>query len=162
MFALSQCGEATADAAHEDILIAVLIGENTGSGDTLDIRQARLIRILIQVPDDFPETDEIVIVQERGAVSAVFSNQFFKGIPRNIFLKKDSERATGESNFPDSAAALDIVPYMEFVVIGIGETCVESFLCHFICVSHFNTLPFEIDAKKRTSQHREVRLKAKL
>lgn len=60
------------------------------------------------------------------------------------------------------AADADIVPYLEFVVIDIGETCVEAFLCHFICVSHFNTLLFEIDAKKRTPQHREVRLKAKL
>ena len=38
VFALSQCGGATVDAAHEDILIAVLVGENAaGHGDALNI-----------------------------------------------------------------------------------------------------------------------------
>ena len=38
VFALSQCGGATVDATHEDILIAVLIGENAaGRGDALNI-----------------------------------------------------------------------------------------------------------------------------
>lgn len=85
MFALSQRGEATADAAHEDILIAVLIGENAaGRGDALNIGQARLVRVLTQVPDNLPKADEVVIVQERRAISTVFSHQFLKGIPRNF------------------------------------------------------------------------------
>ena len=73
VFALSQRGEATADAAHEDILIAVLIGENAaGRGDALNIGQARLVRVLTQVPDNLPKADEVVIVQERRAISTVF------------------------------------------------------------------------------------------
>ena len=150
VFALSQCGGATVDAAHEDILIAVLVGENAaGRGDALNIGQARLVRVLTQVPDNLPKADEGVIVQERGAVTAVLPNQFFKGIPRNFICNEDAECATGKNDFSNMTADTDIVPYMEFVVIGIGETCVEAFLCHFICVSHFNTLLFRNWCKQK-------------
>lgn len=95
VFALSQCGGATVDAAHEDILIAVLVGENAaGRGDALNIGQARLVRVLTQVPYNLPKADEGVIVQERGAVTAVFPNQFFKGIPRNFICNEDAESST--------------------------------------------------------------------
>ena len=100
VFALSQCGGATVDAAHEDILIAVLVGENAaGRGDALNIGQARLVRVLTQVPDNLPKADEGVIVQERGAVTAVLPNQFFKGIPRNFICNEDAECATGKNDF---------------------------------------------------------------
>lgn len=75
---------------------------------------------------------EVVIIQERGAVSAVFTNQFFKGIPRDFIHNKDAECATGENNFSNISAESDIVTHMKFVAVGIGEACVEAFLCHFI------------------------------
>ena len=104
VFALSQCGGATVDAAHEDILIAVLVGENaSGRGDALNIGQARLVRVLTQVPDNLPKADEGVIVQERGAVTAVFPNQFFKGIPRNFICNEDAKCASGPPNIGKSA-----------------------------------------------------------
>ena len=47
VFALSQCGGATVDAAHEDILIAVLVGENAaGHGDALNIVLCLLLHIV--------------------------------------------------------------------------------------------------------------------
>ena len=123
VFTLSQCGGATVDAAHEDILIAVLVGENAaGRGDALNIGQARLVRVLTQVPDNLPKADEGVIVQERGAVTAVFPNQFFKGIPRNFICNEDAKCATGKNDFSNVAADTDIVTHMKLVVIGIDET----------------------------------------
>ena len=117
VFALSQCGGATVDAAHEDILIAVLVGENAaGHGDALNIGQAWLVRVLTQVPYNLPKADEGVIVQERGAVTAVFPNQFFKGIPRNFICNEDAECATGKIDFSNMAADTDIVTHMKFVV----------------------------------------------
>ncbi len=128
MFALSQRGEATADAAHEDILITVLVGENAaGRGDALNIGQARLVRVLAQVPDNFPKADEVVIVQERRAISTVFSNQFFKCIPRNYICNKDAECATGKNNFSNIVADTDVITYMKFVTLSIGKACVEAF-----------------------------------
>ena len=56
---------------------------------------------------------------------------------------------TGKNDFSNMAADTDIVTHMKFVVIGIGETCVEAFLCHFICVSHFNTLLFRNWCKQK-------------
>lgn len=85
-------------------LLAVLVGENAaGRGDALNIGQARLVRVLTQVPDNLPKADEGVIVQEEARLPLSFRTSSSRASQGTSSAMK-MQAATGKNDFSNVAA----------------------------------------------------------
>lgn len=85
--------------------------------DFCRIRQHAVIRAVAQIPDDFPETDEIVIVQETRFISSGFAHYLFDSIPGHTVLKSEAKRTAAIISFADFAAELYLVAYQNWIAV---------------------------------------------
>ena len=89
-----------------------------------------VIRVIAQVPDNFPETDEVVIVQETRFISGGFAHYPFDSIPGHTVLESKTKRAAAIISFANFAAEFYMVSYQYWIAVFIFKTGVEALSVH--------------------------------
>ena len=87
------------------------------SVDFCRIRQHAVIRAVAQVPDDFPEADEVVVVQETRFIPSGFAHYLFDSVPGYAILESKAECAAAIISFADFAAKRYLVAYQNWIAV---------------------------------------------